>query len=65
MQMDDAAPDVSALSRSDKRTLAALFRHPLAHNLPWSDVLALFGKVAPLNRRRMTISPFRPAARPM
>ena len=51
MQMDDAAPDVSALSRSDKRTLAALFRHPLAHNLPWSDVLALFGKVGAVEQK--------------
>jgi hypothetical protein len=34
--------DRSILSKRSSATLDALFRHPLAHNLEWSDVVALF-----------------------
>jgi hypothetical protein len=34
--------DLSVLSTTDRRTLEALFRHPVAHNLAWGDVLGLF-----------------------
>jgi hypothetical protein len=37
-----AANTVSAVTGSDRRTLTAIFRHPLAHNLEWSDAVALF-----------------------
>ncbi len=39
------------LSRSDHRTLEALFRHPLAHNLAWSDVVSLFGKLGTVDEK--------------
>jgi hypothetical protein len=48
-QSDTAA--TGDLSRSDHRTLEALFRHPLAHNLAWSDVLALFGKLGTVEEK--------------
>jgi hypothetical protein len=40
-----------ALSRSDRRTLEALFRHPLAHNLAWSDVVALFTRIGTVEEK--------------
>jgi hypothetical protein len=39
------------LSRSDHRTLESLFRHPLAHNLAWNDVIALFGKLGTVEEK--------------
>jgi hypothetical protein len=41
----------TTLSRSDHRTLEALFRHPLAHNLAWSDLLSLFGKLGTVEEK--------------
>jgi hypothetical protein len=37
--------EFASLTASSRRTLEAIFRHPLAHSLEWSDVLALFGKL--------------------
>lgn len=37
-----AAGDWATLSKSSRKTLEALFRHPLAHNLEWSALAALF-----------------------
>ncbi len=42
---DTAAHQPAALSSTNERTLAALFRHPTAHNLEWTDILALIGTV--------------------
>ena len=36
------AGDPATLSTAGRRTLQALFRHPIAHNLEWKDVVALF-----------------------
>ena len=37
-----ASGNRASLSRHSNVTMDALFRHPLAHNLEWSDVIALF-----------------------
>jgi hypothetical protein len=37
--------NLSSVTGSRRRTLEAIFRHPLAHNLEWSDVVALIGKI--------------------
>jgi hypothetical protein len=42
---DGVAREVSSLTGSHRRTLEAIFRHPSAHNLEWSDVVALIGKI--------------------
>jgi len=36
---------LAALSGSHRRTFDALFRHPLAHNVEWKDVVSLIGKL--------------------
>jgi hypothetical protein len=36
---------LSAVTGSNRRTLDAIFRHPLAHNLGWNDVVALLEKI--------------------
>ena len=45
------APTHANLSRSDHRTLEALFRHPLAHNLEWKDTVALFGALGSVDEK--------------
>jgi hypothetical protein len=43
------AGDLPAISTSERRTLEAIFRHPMQHNLEWSHVVALvetLGEVA-------------------
>ena len=41
-----AAPDLSrALKASHQRTLDAIFRHPLAHNLSWREIVILFNAI--------------------
>jgi len=42
---DTMDQDRAALSRSDRRTLDDLFRHPIAHNLAWKDAVGLFERV--------------------
>ena len=43
--------DPSTISRSDRRTLVGLFAHPLAHNLAWSDVVALFNEIGHVEQK--------------
>jgi hypothetical protein len=49
IQPDDAtgtvARTLSSVTGSHRRTLEAIFRHPSAHNLEWSDVVALIGRI--------------------
>jgi hypothetical protein len=42
---DTVDQDRASMSRSDRRTLDDLFRHPIAHNLAWKDVVGLFERV--------------------
>ena len=39
---DGVVEEHAGLSGSDRRTLDAIFRHPISHNLAWRDVVALF-----------------------
>jgi len=39
------------LSTANQRTLTALFRHPTAHNLEWSDVLALIDTIGDVDHK--------------
>jgi hypothetical protein len=45
----DPAPAVAqtqlSLTGSHRRTLEAIFRHPTAHNLEWSDIVGLIGAI--------------------
>ena len=43
--------DRTTLSKPSRATLDALYRHPLAHNLEWSDVEALFGKLGTVDHK--------------
>jgi hypothetical protein len=40
-----AAANLPSITGSHQRTLEAIFRHPSAHNLEWSDVVGLVGKI--------------------
>jgi hypothetical protein len=40
-----AAGTLSSVTGPHRRALEAIFRHPLAHNLEWSDVVRLIGEV--------------------
>jgi hypothetical protein len=46
-----APKDLSALSAVHRRTLDALFRHPVAHNLSWKDAIGLFGKLGSVEEK--------------
>jgi hypothetical protein len=48
---DRFSGDQSALSKPDRKTLEALFRHPLAHNLEWSDVTAFLRKIGTVEQK--------------
>jgi hypothetical protein len=48
-QIDPAAHD--QLSRTDHRTLAALFAHPLSHNLSWADAVSLFNSIGAVEQK--------------
>jgi hypothetical protein len=39
---DPPAADPRTLSKASRKTLQLLFRHPIAHNLEWTHVVALF-----------------------
>ncbi len=39
------AGDPATLSKASLKTIEALYRHPLTHNLGWSDVVALFERL--------------------
>lgn len=41
----------SALNTADQRTLAALFGHPIAHSLSWSEISALFGAIGAVDEK--------------
>jgi len=43
--------DLSSLPGSARRTLDALFRHPLAHNLEWRDVVALVERIGEVEEK--------------
>jgi hypothetical protein len=48
---DTAADQPAAMSRADHRSLEALFRHPIAHNLAWSDVVGLFSRLGSVEEK--------------
>jgi hypothetical protein len=41
----------AALSKASRRTLQAIYRHPIAHNLGWADVVALFGSLGTVDQK--------------
>jgi hypothetical protein len=43
------AGDRASLSKSCRTTLDTLYRHPIAHNLDWLDVVALFSRLGSVN----------------
>jgi hypothetical protein len=43
--------DRSAVTGSNRGTLDTIFRHPLAHNLEWRDVVALFEKLGEVEEK--------------
>ena len=51
----DAAPSVaptqSSLTGPHRRTLEAIFRHPSAHNVEWSDVVGLIGAIGDIHEQ--------------
>lgn len=46
-----AAQNLSAVTGSHRRTLEAIFRHPMAHNLEWDAVVGLIGKIGDAHER--------------
>jgi hypothetical protein len=46
-----AAPELSSVTGSHRRTLDAIFRHPTAHNLQWIDVVGLIGTIGQLHEK--------------
>jgi hypothetical protein len=44
-------PDRPVVTGSHRRTLEAIFRHPTAHNLEWSDAVALIEKIGEVDRK--------------
>jgi hypothetical protein len=46
-----ASGEHPSLTGSNSRTLEAVFRHPLAHNLEWRDVVALIGKIGEVEQK--------------
>ena len=43
--------DPATLSKTSRRTIAALYQHPLSHNLEWTDVVALFEKLGTVEHK--------------
>jgi hypothetical protein len=41
----------ASLSKSSRRTLDSLYAHPLAHNLEWSHVMALFREIGSVEQK--------------
>ncbi len=41
----------AALSKASRRTLQAIYSHPIAHNLEWADVIALFRSVGTIDQK--------------
>jgi hypothetical protein len=48
---DTKSADHAAVTGSNRRTLDAISRHPVAHNLEWSDVISLFEKLGTVERK--------------
>jgi hypothetical protein len=49
---DAAASNLNAsVTGADRRTLDAIFRHPLAHNLSWRDVVSLMGAIGEVDEK--------------
>lgn len=46
-----AARDPTTLSRANRRTIAALYQHPLSHNLEWSRVVTLFERLGSVDQK--------------
>jgi hypothetical protein len=49
---DTAQNRNEAVTGQDRRTLDAIFRHPLAHNLSWREVVALIAGIGEAEERR-------------
>lgn len=45
MTHDDSNPEPTHLNNKHTDTLAALFAHPVGHNIRWEDVVSLVGAV--------------------
>lgn len=43
--------DWTTLSKSSRSTIEALYRHPLSHNVEWSEIVALFGKLGTVDHK--------------
>jgi hypothetical protein len=43
--------DRDTLSKANRLTIETLYRHPLAYNLEWSDVVALFEKLGTVDQK--------------
>jgi hypothetical protein len=50
-QHNAAAQEEPKVSGSDRRTIDAILRHPVAHNLEWSDVVSLMEKLGTVDRK--------------
>lgn len=46
-----APGDRATLSKASSATIDRLYQHPLSHNLEWSEVIALFGKLGSATRQ--------------
>jgi hypothetical protein len=46
-----AANDITQISGSDRRTLEAIFRHPLSHGLSWREVVLLINAIGSAEER--------------
>jgi hypothetical protein len=51
LQSDSREDATASVSQSDRATLDDIFRHPLAHNLAWTDVVALVKHVGHVEER--------------
>jgi hypothetical protein len=50
-EMDSVATTLSSVTGGRRRTLEAIFHHPSAHNLEWSDVVGLIEKIGHTEER--------------
>ncbi|HVJ52059.1 MAG TPA: hypothetical protein VM689_06340 [Aliidongia sp.] len=50
-QEPTSAKDPPSVTGSNRRTLDAIFRHPVSHNLGWSDVVALLETIGEVEER--------------
>ncbi len=48
---EDSAAGHPKISGSHRRTLDAIMRHPVAHNLEWKDVVSLFEKLGTVEQK--------------